>query len=216
MSNSFSWEKFQKIPIVGILRNVALDKLEILSRHYLEAGLNTLEITMNSEGATEAISSLNAHCGGQLNVGAGTVCTLDDLEKALSAGASFIVTPIMDKRIIKACVANKIPVFAGAYSPTEIYKAWKWGASMVKVFPAGELGPKYIKEILAPLNEIKLLPTGGVTVHNFTDFLRAGAHGLGMGSHLLPKDLIETHQWEALGDHLSGFVEKYKAFKNEN
>ena len=216
MNNSFSWEAFLKIPVVGILRNVALDKTEILSGHYLDAGLTTLEITMNSEGATEIISSLNVRYGGQLNIGAGTVCTLKDLDKALKAGASFIVTPITDKRIIKECVANKIPVFAGAYSPTEIYKAWKFGASMVKVFPAGTLGPGYIKEILAPLNEIKLLPTGGVTIHNFSDFLKAGAHGLGMGSHLLPKDLIETNQWEALRNHLSGFVEKYNAFKNEN
>lgn len=216
MNNIFSWEAFLKFPVVGILRNVALDKTEILSRHYLDAGLTTLEITMNSEGATEAISSLNVHYGGQLNIGAGTVCTLKDLDKALKAGASFIVTPITDKRIIKECVSNKIPVFAGAYSPTEIYKAWKSGASMVKVFPAGNLGPGYIKEILAPLNEIKLLPTGGVTMHNFSDFLKAGAHGLGMGSHLLPKNLIETDQWEALSDHLLSFVKKYNAFKNEN
>lgn len=216
MNNSFSWEAFLKIPVVGILRNVGLDKTEILSKHYLNAGLTTLEITMNSEGATEAIASLNAQYSGQLNIGAGTVCTLKDLDKALKAGASFIVTPITDKGIIKVCVSNKIPVFAGAYSPTEIYKAWKLGASMVKVFPAGNLGPGYIKEILAPLNEIKLLPTGGVTIHNFSDFLKAGAQGVGMGSHLLPKNLIETNQWEALSDHLSSFVKKYKAFKNEN
>lgn len=216
MNNLFSWEAFLKIPIVGILRNIALAKTDILSRHYLDAGLTTLEITMNSEAAAETISSLNADYGDQLNIGAGTVCTLKDLDKALKAGASFIVTPITDKKIIKECVSNKIPVFAGAYSPTEIYKAWKWGASMVKVFPAGNQGPAYIKEILAPLNDIKLLPTGGITIHNFSDFLKAGAHGLGMGSHLLPKDLIENNQWEALSEHLSGFVKKYNAFKNEN
>lgn len=216
MNNPFSWAAFLRMPIIGILRNVTLSKIETLSQHYLNAGLTTLEITMNSKGATETITSLNARFGGQLNIGAGTVCSMEDLDKALGAGASFIVTPITDEDIIKKCVANDIPVFPGAYSPTEIYTAWKLGASMVKVFPAGQLGAGYIKEILAPLNQIKLLPTGGITIDNFSDFLRAGALGLGMGSHLLPKNLIENDQWEALSNHFLSFVKKYKAFKNEN
>lgn len=213
MNQPFSWEAFHRIPIVGILRNVPRLQIKALSKHYLEAGLTTLEITMNSEGAAETISSLKALYGGQLNIGAGTVCTLEDLDNALAAGASFIVTPILNKDIIKQCVSNKIPVFAGAYSPTEIYMAWQLGASMVKVFPVGKLGPDYIKEVLAPLNHIKLMPTGGITINNFTEFLKAGAYGLGMGSHLIPKHLIENSKWDEFGRFLSEFVKRYNEFK---
>jgi len=216
MSPSFSWEAFHKIPVVGILRNVSPQRMQKLFAVYAEAGLTTIEVTMNSAGATEAISSLVKEFGDKLNIGAGTVCTLEDLDKALQAGAQFIVTPILKAEVITACVQSQVPVFAGAFTPSEIYSAWELGASMVKVFPAGFLGPTYIKEVLAPLNHIKLLPTGGVSQENFGDFLKAGAAGLGMGSHLLPKSLIEKEQWDQLSSHLSGFVEKYRHFEQQN
>lgn len=215
MNELFSWTAFEKLPVVGILRNIPRKKVEILAGLYLKAGLTTLEVTMNSEDATASISSLVKSFGAELNIGAGTVCTLDDLEQALGAGAHFIVTPILQEDLIKECVRRKIPVFAGAYTPTEIFKAWQLGASMVKVFPASQLGPAYIKEVLAPLNHLKLLPTGGVTMDNFTDFLSAGAKGLGMGSHLIPKQLLEKEQWTELSLFLSGFVNKYQDFKEK-
>ncbi|RDV16881.1 bifunctional 4-hydroxy-2-oxoglutarate aldolase/2-dehydro-3-deoxy-phosphogluconate aldolase [Pontibacter diazotrophicus] len=216
MKSSFSWEAFDKIPVVGILRNVPSQHLQKLFAVYLDAGLTTIEVTMNSAGATEAISSLVKTYGDRLNIGAGTVCTLGDLDKALLAGAQFIVTPILNEEVIKACVARNVPVFAGAYTPTEIYRAWELGASMVKVFPAGQLGARYIKEVLAPLNQIKLLPTGGISHDNFAEFLEAGASGLGMGSQLIPKALVEKEQWEELSKHLSEFVEKYHSYKQQH
>ncbi|MFD3003453.1 bifunctional 4-hydroxy-2-oxoglutarate aldolase/2-dehydro-3-deoxy-phosphogluconate aldolase [Pontibacter toksunensis] len=213
MTTAFSWEAFEKIQVVGILRNVPPQHIQTLFEVYLDAGLTTIEITMNSPGAADTISSLNKIFGDRLNIGAGTVCTSYDLEKALAAGAQFIVTPVLAEDVIKGCVEKKVPVFAGAYSPTEIFRAWQLGASMVKVFPAGQLGVQYIKEVLAPLNNMKLLPTGGITQSNFIEFLEAGAQGLGMGSHLLPKQLIEEERWDELSRHLTGFVEKFKKFK---
>jgi 2-dehydro-3-deoxyphosphogluconate aldolase/(4S)-4-hydroxy-2-oxoglutarate aldolase len=216
MNSSFSWEAFSRIPVVGILRNVPPQHMQKLAEVYLDAGLTTLEITMNSADATETISSLVTAFGNRLNIGAGTVCTMEDLDKALLAGAQFIVTPVLKKSIIKACVKNMVPVFPGAYTPTEIYKAWELGASMVKVFPAGQLGAGYIKEVLAPLNHIKLLPTGSISQENFTEFLQAGASGLGMGSQLVPKSMVEKEQWGQLRKHLAGFMEKYHHFKQQN
>lgn len=214
MKPLFSWEAFDQMPVVGILRNMPLQKIETLAGLYLDAGLTTLEVTMNSEGVTAAISSLVKIFGGRLNIGAGTVCTLKDLEKAFTAGAQFIVTPIVSEEVIEECVKREIPVFAGAYTPSEIYRAWHLGAAMVKVFPAGQLGPGYIREVLAPLNHIKLLPTGGISRDNFTDFLASGARGVGMGSHLIPMHLIENNQWEELGKSLQDFVNKYQQFIN--
>jgi len=134
----------------------------------------------------------------------------------LDAGAQFIVTPIIDEAVIKKCLALKIPIFPGAYTPTEIYRAWSLGATMVKVFPAGKLGPDYIKEVLAPLNQIQLLPTGGISLDNIRAFIKAGAKGFGIGSSLVPKHMVENGEWDALYDHLIKFVNQYKAFLNED
>lgn len=198
MKQTFSWEKFTKVPVVGIMRNIPLTQTQKLVPIYAAAGLTTLEITMNSEDAEETIAWLVQNFGGVLNIGAGTVCDLPDLEKALAAGAQFIVTPILDEEVIRACVAANIPVFPGAFTPTEIFKAWHLGAAMVKVFPATKLGPEYIKELLGPLNYLKLLPTGGITLQNFPDYFKAGAQGVGFGSGLFPMELINNGRWEEL------------------
>lgn len=205
---TFSWELFNKVPVIGIVRNVHLeDMIEILPA-YQQAGLTTIEITMNTPGAEEIIKYALQKFSGMLNVGAGTVCTKDDLEKALDAGAQFIVTPILRKKIIRSCIKKEIPVFPGAFTPTEIYEAWSLGASMVKVFPAKTLGPDYIKDVKAPLNQVKILPTGGIGLDNIESFRKAGADGFGVGSPLLDKHLIKNKDWVGLQEHFKKFVEK--------
>lgn len=213
MGHSFSWERFFEMPVVGILRGYSREQVEMLANPYCESGMGTLEVTMNSGEAIAILSSLVKAFRGRLNIGAGTVCNENDLDKALVAGAQFIVTPILDKAVIRTCVKKKIPVFPGAYTPTEIYKAWSLGASMVKVFPATELGPGYIREVLAPLDQLKLLPTGGVNPGNFIDFFRAGAKGVGMGGHLFPRHLIAEGRWEELREHFSGVVRTYRNYR---
>ncbi|WP_299676620.1 bifunctional 4-hydroxy-2-oxoglutarate aldolase/2-dehydro-3-deoxy-phosphogluconate aldolase [uncultured Tenacibaculum sp.] len=199
-NSSFSWDLFNKAPVVGIVRGLSKEITLNIAKTLLEAEFYTLEVTMNTEGALELINELNKQFP-KLNIGAGTVCTLDDCKNAIEAGAQFIVTPIIDENVIKHCVSKNIPVFPGAYTPTEIYKAWSLGASAVKVFPATQLGSKYIKDVLAPLNEVKLLPTGGVSKDNITSFFNAGAVGVGMGSSLLHKEHIATQNFTALKEH---------------
>jgi 2-dehydro-3-deoxyphosphogluconate aldolase/(4S)-4-hydroxy-2-oxoglutarate aldolase len=215
MPSKFSRELFDRIPIVGILRNVPPLTVPILARYYCEAGLTNLEVTLNSDEALTTITRLVQDFEETLNIGAGTVCTLEDLDKALDAGAQFIVTPILQEEVIKACVQRQVPVFPGAYSPTEIYKAWHLGATMVKVFPATKLGASYIKEVMAPMEYLKLMPTGGVSLYNFTEFLAAGAAGLGMGSQLFPKKLIEEGVWEELSVTFRDLVAMYESFKKK-
>lgn len=212
MTNTFSNELFDKMPLVGILRNVPSQYLNNIAESYLQSGLTCLEITMNSPNAEADITRLVKTFGNKLNIGAGTVCTLNDLEKALKANAGFIVTPILNEDVIKACVEAKIPVFPGAYTPTEIYKAWSLGAAMIKVFPATKLGAGFIKEVLGPLSQVKLIPTGGIDFNNFTDFFNAGAKGVGMGGNLFPKDMIEHENWEKLGSVFSSFAAKYNDY----
>jgi 2-dehydro-3-deoxyphosphogluconate aldolase/(4S)-4-hydroxy-2-oxoglutarate aldolase len=207
---SFSWERFSRVPIVGIIRHISVDDVVRVLPLFKDAGLTTVEITMNTPGAVELIRHTVKEHGNDLNIGAGTVCSVTDLELALSAGAQFIVAPIINEEVIVPCVQKNIPVFPGAYTPTEIYRAWKLGADMVKIFPA--TSPNYIKEIKAPLGQIKVLPTGGINLDNFTNFLDAGASGLGMGSQLFDKNLIAGKNWDGLQKHFTSFVAKLKNY----
>ncbi|MCE6992144.1 bifunctional 4-hydroxy-2-oxoglutarate aldolase/2-dehydro-3-deoxy-phosphogluconate aldolase [Dyadobacter sp. CY323] len=206
--DQFSEELFRKAPLVGIIRNVALEDVKQILPIYREAGLTTIEITMNTPGATEMIRYALANESDGLNIGAGTVCTKDDLEAALEAGAQFIVTPVINKKVIKSCVKKKVPIFPGAFTPTEIYNAWTLGATMVKIYPATSLGPEYIKDLKAPMNQLKLLPTGGVGLENMTAFLKAGANGLGIGGQLFDKKMIQEKNWDGLKNHFREFVQK--------
>ena len=207
-NQEFSWNGSSKVPIVGIIRNLSFDTIEKILPIYLSAGLTTIEITMNTQAAEEIIRFAADKYKGQLNVGAGTVCNTDELDLAIRAGSQFIVTPILDPDVVRACVSKNIPVFPGAYTPTEIYQAWKLGASMVKVYPATSLGPEYIKDVKAPLNKIKLMPTGGINLDNIQTFIKAGADGLGIGSQLFDKTLIKDENWEGLELHFKQYVSK--------
>jgi 2-dehydro-3-deoxyphosphogluconate aldolase/(4S)-4-hydroxy-2-oxoglutarate aldolase len=201
----FSWERFYQIPVIGIMRNFSLSAVKDILPVYREAGLHTLEITMNTKGAGEIIHFLRRQYPG-LNIGAGTVCTQKDLSEAIDAGAQFVVTPVTDKKIIHACVKQKRPVFPGAFTPTEIYKAWALGASMVKLYPAKTLGAAYIKDIKAPFSQIKLLPTGGIGLDDIITFRHAGADGFGIGSPIFNKQLIDEKNWPALLEHFKNFA----------
>ncbi|MDQ6479191.1 bifunctional 4-hydroxy-2-oxoglutarate aldolase/2-dehydro-3-deoxy-phosphogluconate aldolase [Dyadobacter sp. LHD-138] len=209
--NPFSQELFKKAPIVGIIRNVSLEDVKQILPVYRAAGLTTIEITMNTSGAGEIIRYAIEQESEGLNIGAGTVCTKEDLENALEAGAQFIVTPIINKKIIKSCVKKGVPIFPGGYTPTELYNAWTWGATMVKIYPATSLGPEYIKDLKAPLNHLKVLPTGGVSLENMDQFLKAGADGLGIGSQLFDKKMIQNKDWTGLKAYFEKFVEKLKS-----
>jgi 2-dehydro-3-deoxyphosphogluconate aldolase/(4S)-4-hydroxy-2-oxoglutarate aldolase len=200
MKNEFKADKFDEMPVIGILRNVPLPDIEAILPFYIKAGFTNLEVTMNSTGAEEMIRYLSENFP-SLNIGAGTVCDKNDLKRAVKAGASFIVTPVVDEKVIKKCVKWGIPIFPGAFSPLEIYTASKYGATGVKVFPANHLGPSYIKDVLAPFQHLKLYPTGGVNLENISAYFKAGAKGLGMGGTLFLASLMETKDYENLGLH---------------
>ncbi|GAA4315163.1 bifunctional 4-hydroxy-2-oxoglutarate aldolase/2-dehydro-3-deoxy-phosphogluconate aldolase [Compostibacter hankyongensis] len=206
----FSQEAFERMPVIGIMRNFAPAVTAAVVPLFEKAGFTTLEITMNSAGAEDIIRDLVARYPG-LNIGAGTVCEMTDLERALAAGASFIVTPIVNEEIILHCAADHIPVFPGALTPTEVYRAWKLGASAVKVFPSAQYGAAYIRDLKAPLQQVPLLPTGGVSLKNIADFFAAGAMGAGMGSTLFDKTLIAAGDFEALYHHFEQLAATVKA-----
>lgn len=189
----FSWESFERVPVVAILRGLAPGRLEPLLAAVRAGGLTTLEITMNSPGAADQIRS--AVRRGGLNIGAGTVTRVALLEEALGAGATFIVTPNLNRHVVRECVGRGIPVFPGALSPSEVATAMEWGAAMVKVFPAEVWGPAHVERLKEAVPEARLLPTGGVDLATLPAFRAAGADGFGVGSPLFDKGRIDAGDW---------------------
>lgn len=210
----FNYDIFNEMPVIGILRNISFATVKEIIPIYLKAGFHTIEVTMNSDNAEEIIAYLSSNFK-KLNVGAGTVCNLEDLHNALNAGATYIVTPILEEEVVKYCRDHNIAVFPGAYTPTEIFKASRLGATAVKVFPATQLGPNFIKNVLAPLNNVKLLPTGGVSIDNIESFFKAGAVGVGMGGSLFNDTLLKEKNFEGLFNHFKSIAKKVLT-ANEN
>ena len=213
MNNRYQQALFNKMPVIGILRNVPLTTIEAVIPSYLKAGFTTLEITMNSANACKILSSLTRTYS-DVNIGAGTVCTMQELEMALANGASFIVSPILNEEVIHFCTTKSIPIFPGAYTPLEIYRAAQLGATAVKVFPASPLGPGYIKDVLAALTTLKLLPTGGVSKDNIEAFFKAGAIGVGMGNSLFNEKLIANKDFDCLYNHFKLIADKVMSSKS--
>lgn len=210
MSATFNTALFQKLPVVGILRFFKRAEVEKLVPASVDGGLNTIEVTMNSAGATDLIRLTCDLMGEKGNVGAGTVTTLEALDQALAAGASFIVTPAVIPDVIRACVERKVPVMPGAMTPTEILTAWRLGATMVKVFPADQLGPGHIKAVKAPFPEIPLMPTGGVTVETLPAFKKAGADAFGVGGPLFDPKQVAAGNWPWFREQAARFAEAWK------
>ncbi len=210
---AFSWERFEKMPIVGIVRGIDLEDFKQILPVYVKAGLTNIEVTMNTPEVDTLIRYALKEYSDILNVGAGTVCSLQDLGNALDYGAQFIVTPVVNQEVITDCVTSGVPVFPGALTPSEIYRAWSLGAPMVKVYPAGRFGAGYIKDVKAPLNNVKMMPTGGITTDNMQCFLKVGADGFGIGSPLFDKSIIRSKDWDALEKHFSAYVQPVKNFQ---
>lgn len=211
MQDRFDWDLFVRRPLVGILRGFTCEQAVSASRAAAEGGLTTIEVTLNTEGAAEQIRQLKSELAGAANVGAGTVCSVEDVDLAMSSGATFIVTPVVDANVIQACRAAELPVFVGAMTPTESLQAWRLGATMVKVFPADVLGPAYVRGLRGPLLQIPLMPTGGVTVDNLAEYHRAGAVAFGIGSPLFDKKRVSAADWYWIEAQVGRFVDAWEA-----
>ena len=207
-------ETLSRTRLLAVIRQDDLSHAEAVATALLDAGVKVQEFTLTNPDSLDAIGRMRrreAFGGAGGLVGAGSVRSVGEAHQALEAGAQFVVTPVMDLKIIAVCKEAGVPVFPGAFTPTEIHAAWRAGAEAVKVFPATTLGPGYIKDVLAPLPYLKLIPTGGVNLLNITAFLDQGAFAVGTGSSLLNGEALRHKDWEGLTTHARAFVKAAEA-----
>jgi len=185
MNREQGLQLIEQTRIIAIVRGVEEQHIERVAHALLEGGVRVMEITLNTDGAPAMIAALQQKLGDQMYIGAGTVLDLEDAKKALDAGASYIVTPNMEEDVIRYAAERGIPIYPGAMTPTEIVKAWKAGATAVKIFPGASLGLGYLKELQGPLNHIPMVAVGGVNEENIAQFLQAGCYAVGIGGSLV-------------------------------
>jgi len=206
----FNINRFLGLPLIAILRDLPMAAVAPVALAVRDAGFTALEITMSTPAAEAQIRAARARIGDTADVGAGTVTSLEELDKAEAAGASFVVTPAVVPEVITAAVKRGLPVFAGAFSPTEVLAAHRLGATMVKLFPAHRLGPDYLRDLRGPFPGIRLLPTGGITPENLPAYCAAGATGFGIGGALFPADRVRTGDWGWIRSRAASYCTAFK------
>ena len=203
--------RIRETGVVAIMRHteasLAIDAAEAL----LRGGVQVVEVTLNTAGATSMISQLSKHFGDRMLVGAGTVLSPAGVTQALDAGAKFIVAPNTNIKVIALCNRSGIPVFPGAFTPSEVVTAWEAGADAVKVFPVSGVGPRYIRDLRGPLPDIPLVPTGGITMDNCAEYIKAGAIAVGGGSDLVDKGIVDRRDFAELERRARGFTDGVNA-----
>jgi 2-dehydro-3-deoxyphosphogluconate aldolase / (4S)-4-hydroxy-2-oxoglutarate aldolase len=197
--------KFKAEKVIALIRAESADDLLDCAKALADGGLTSIELTMTTPGAIRVLEKVSAELPDFL-FGLGTVLDAETARMGILAGAKFIVTPALRPDVITLCKRYSVPIFSGAFTPTEIVAAWEAGADAAKVFPAEFFGPNYIKSIKAPLPQIELVPTGGVTAENLGDFLKAGAFATAAGSSLVDAKALKEKNWAAITARAKAFV----------
>jgi 2-dehydro-3-deoxyphosphogluconate aldolase / (4S)-4-hydroxy-2-oxoglutarate aldolase len=201
--------------VIPVVRATTADEAMRAIDAIREGGISVLEITMTVPGAVNLIEQLSKRYGDGVVVGAGTVLDSETATACISSGAQFVVSPALNPDTIACCRKHDVAVMPGALTPTEVVQAWNAGADFVKVFPAGAVGgPSYLKALKAPLPQIELVPTGGVSLITAADFIKAGAAALGVGADLVDINAIREGQAAKITERAKQFIEIVRAARS--
>ena len=201
-------QRLQQHRAIAVIRSPHRERGLKLAQAIADGGMRLIEITWNSDQPAALIEQLRAELP-ECTVGTGTIMNVEQLQRAVDAGAEFLFSPHVDLKLIEAAVAAQVPIIPGALSPTEIVRAWQAGASCVKVFPVQAVGgATYIKSLQGPLGQIPLIPTGGVTLDNATEFIEAGAIAVGLSSQLFPPRLVKEQNWKAIAQTANFLIQR--------
>ena len=194
--------------LVAIARLDDLSSAADITAALTAGGIRAIEFTLTNPDALAVIEKMAAQVDDRVTIGAGSVINAEQVREVARAGAQFVVSPVCKREVIDACHSHELPSMPGAFTPSEIQQAWEWGASVVKVFPANHLGSRYIKDVLAPLPHLRLMPTGGVNLENMREWLGYGAFGLGIGSSLINNEALAEGDWARLEANARSYVER--------
>lgn len=204
--------KIYECGVVPVVRASTAEEATRVVEAVREGGVAVLEITMTVPRAVRVIESVADAYGDSVVVGAGTVLDAETARACMLAGAQFVVSPALDVGTVECCRRHGVAVMPGALTPTEVVRAWQAGADVVKVFPCGALGgAKYLKSLKAPLPQIELMPTGGVSLSTAAEFIGAGAFALGVGADLADTKAIREGRPEAISEAARAYVEAVRA-----
>jgi 2-dehydro-3-deoxyphosphogluconate aldolase/(4S)-4-hydroxy-2-oxoglutarate aldolase len=195
--------------VVAVIRMKDPERLSKVVMAIRDGGVKCIEITMTVPGAVDVIAALVKTAPPDVIVGAGTVTDRGTANDVVTAGAKFVVSPVFRPDVVAVTKAAGAVAIPGCFTPTEILTAWEAGADIVKVFPATSLGPKYFKDIAGPFPDIRLMPTGGVTIDNVGEWVKAGAVAVGIGSDLLDKKAIDEGRYEVLTEKAARMVRNF-------
>jgi 2-dehydro-3-deoxyphosphogluconate aldolase/(4S)-4-hydroxy-2-oxoglutarate aldolase len=201
--------------VVAVIRANSKDQLMGIAQALLAGGVASIEVTMSTPKAIAGIEMLADKLGDSAVIGVGTVIDAATARDAIAAGAQFVVSPVFDEQIVATTRRYGKIMIPGAFTPTEILRAWTAGADVVKVFPSTALGPGYFKDILAPLPQLRLTPTGGVDIKNAGEWIKAGAVFVGAGSSLVTRDALAKNDWTSVTANARAFVEAIKAARGK-
>jgi 2-dehydro-3-deoxyphosphogluconate aldolase/(4S)-4-hydroxy-2-oxoglutarate aldolase len=197
--------------VVAVIRMQKADQLRAVIDALLEGGVRALELTMTVPGAIGLIEELAKDLPGEFQLGAGTVLDPETARQAIHAGAKYIVAPTLNLDVITMCHRYDVAIMPGCFTPTEILTAWQAGADLIKVFPATALGPAYFKDVRAPLPQVRLMPTGGVTMENAGEWIKAGAVAIGVGSALVDTKAIAAGNFAQITKNAKSLIESVRA-----
>ena len=200
---------------IAVVRLSDPTKLIRVSEAIYEGGVSAIEITMTVPNAIKMIEEASKVIGSYMMIGVGSVLDRETAQKAIDAGAKYVVSPIFKKEIIEISHKNNIPAMPGAFTPTEIQTAFEAGADIIKVFPADVVGMTFFKGVLAPMPHLKLMPTGGVSLTNAGDWLKSGACAVGVGTALLDKKAIAEEDYKLLTSNAKQLMENINKAKVE-
>jgi 2-dehydro-3-deoxyphosphogluconate aldolase/(4S)-4-hydroxy-2-oxoglutarate aldolase len=203
-------QKLSTEKVIALIRAESPDGLLECADALAAGGLTSIELTMTTPGAIRMLEKVSAERPDFL-FGLGTVLDAETARAGILAGAKFIVTPALRPEVITLCQRYSVPIFAGALTPTEVINAWELGADAAKVFPAEFFGPAYIKSLKAPLPQVELVPTGGVTAENVGEFIKAGAFATAAGSSLVEAKALKEKNWAAITAKAQAFVKAVAA-----
>lgn len=208
--------KIQEEKIITILRGVPSDKLIPLAEAMYEGGIRLIECTYDASGKVkdeeiaQNIKTLSEHFEGRMFVGAGTVLTKKQVILTKKAGGKFIISPDTNSAVIKKTKKEGLVSIPGAFTPTEICVAKRAGADFVKIFPVGAIGSKYVRDVLAPLSNCKLLAVGGINENNMNEYFDAGVLGIGIGSGIVDKKAIENNDFDTITKHAKLYTDSLR------